>query len=175
MKNKIASICLMCLCISIAVQAQNDPEFPKGFIMHLNWQQGLQTNFSNTPDLYVTALQAIPQFTVLPGRLRMGAAVGFYYTKKQMLLSAGPLVTYKLKTFNAGQFGSLANVNLRVEHLWLPKQNYLAGAGLQLDLLNKIVVGVMAHRAYKINEWWFQLVLGYRISRLKKVIEPFNQ
>ena len=155
--------------------AQTDPEFKKGFILHLQLQQGVQTNFHRGADLYVASVMAMPQFTVIPSKLRVGAATGFYYLNKKFLPAAGPLLTYKLKTFQAGAMGSFANVNLRAEHLWLPDKKTIAGLGLQLDLLNKLQISLMAHRAYLQNEWWFQTGLGLRLSKIKKDAEPFNE
>ena len=85
------------------------------------------------------------------------------------------MITLKLKTFKASQFGSVANINMRAEHLWMAERSHLAGAGLQLDLLNKIQISFMAHRAYLINQWWFQTGIGLRLSKIKKDKEPFNE
>ena len=39
--------------------AQTDPEFPKGFIMHLKLHNGMVTNFTSSPDLYVGGVQLV--------------------------------------------------------------------------------------------------------------------
>ena len=88
---------------------------------------------------------------------------------------AGPLLSLKLKTLKAREFGSLGNINLTAEHLWGTGEQRLFGLGINLDLLNKIVIGLSAHRDYKLNSWWFQNGIAFRVSKKKKVEQPFNQ
>ncbi|RZJ78737.1 MAG: hypothetical protein EOO20_27555, partial [Chryseobacterium sp.] len=69
--------------IAFNARAQNDPEFPKEFIMHLRLHQGMITNFhANSPEVYVIGLQAIPQYTVVKNLLRAGIIADLYYTGK---------------------------------------------------------------------------------------------
>lgn len=175
MKNNILFLLLLLTVCNTGLRAQTDPEFRKGYIFHLQLQQGLQTNFHKGSDLYVASILAMPEFTVIPSKLRMGAAAGLYYSGKKILAAAGPLLTYKLKTFEARQLASFANLNLRAEHLWLSEKNNIAGLGLQLDLLNKLQISFMTHRAYLINQWWFETGIGLRLSKIKKDKEPFNE
>ena len=172
--------CILILLLSVLffhlnAAAQADPEFRKGYVFHLQMQQGIQTNFHRAADLYVASVLAMPEFTVVPSKLRLGAAAGFFYSNKKFLPAAGPLLTFKLKTFEAKQLASFANLNLRAEHLWMAERSHIAGAGLQLDLLNKLQISFMAHRAYLKNQWWFQTGLGLRLSKIKKDKEPFNE
>ena len=175
MKNIIFLLLVILTIVNSDARAQTDPEFRKGYIFHLQLQQGIQTNFHKGSDSYVASLLAMPEFTVVPSKLRLGAATGFYFSNKKLLLAGGPLLTYKLKTFQAGQMASFANLNLRAEHLWLAEKNNLVGLGMQLDLLNKLRLSFMAHRAYLINQWWFETGIGLRLSKIKKDKEPFNE
>jgi len=167
----IASLLLLALKMS----AQDDPEFSKGFIMYLKLNNGLVTQFNSTPDLYTGGIQLIPEFTVVEHRLRAGAIAGVFYTDKKVQVAAGPIVSLKLKTFNVKPFGSAGNINLTLEHLWGSGDQRLLGGGFNVDLLNKIVIGISAHRDYNLNTWWFQNGVAFRISKKKKSVEPFNQ
>ena len=152
-----------------------DTEFPKGFIMHLRLHNGMQTQFNTTPDLYVVGAQLVPQVTVIPSRLRAGIAAGVFYAYKQVNALVGPTASLKIKSFQAGPFGTAGNVQLNLEHLWGTDNQHLFGGGIYLDLLNKAMVGITTHRDYELNNWWIQGVLAIRISKTKKVDEPFNQ
>lgn len=155
--------------------AQTDPEFPPGFVMHVKLHNGMITNFHRGADLYVGGLQLIPQFTIIPQRLRAGIIAGGFFAGKTVEGQFGPTLSLKLKTFNAGPFGSAANLHLSGDHIWGTGKQKLAGAGLHVDLLNKLVLGFTAHRDYEFNTWWLQTALGLRINKIKKTTEPFNQ
>ncbi len=160
--------------IVIIVKAQ-DTEFEKGFIMHLKFQQGMITNFHRGADSYVGGLYLQPQFTVVPHLLRLGADAGVIYSGKKAGALAGPLVSLKLKTLKAGPFGSAGNINLSLSHLWGTDKQQLAGGGINIDLLNKLLLVLSAHRDYNLNTWWFQTGLGFKLTKTKKVDEPFNR
>jgi hypothetical protein len=169
-------IILMIYCFfSVRGFAQDDPEFPKGFVMHAKLHNGMVTNFHKGADLYIGGFQFIPQFTLLPQKLRAGIIAGGFYGAKTFEGQFGPTIAVKLKTFNAGPFGSAANVHLTADHIWGTGKQKLAGGGIHVDLLNKLVLGLTAHRDYEFNTWWLQTALGLRISKIKKTIEPFNQ
>jgi len=155
--------------------AQDATEFPKGFVMHAKLHNGMITNFHRGADLYVGGFQLVPQVTVLPGKLRMGIIAGGFYAGKTLEGQFGPTLSVKLKTFNAGPFGSAANVHLSADHIWGTNKQKLAGGGIHVDLLNKLVLGLTAHRDYEWNTWWLQTALGLRISKIKKTKEPFNE
>jgi hypothetical protein len=172
--KKYFAFFVFALCYSVLVSAQ-DTEFPKGFIMHLRLHNGMQTQFNSTPDLYVIGAQVVEQATVIPGRLRAGVAIGAFYTNKKMNALIGPTVSLKIKSFRAGPFGTAGNVQLNLEQLWGSDDQHLFGGGVYLDLLNKIMVGLTAHRDYELNNWWLQTVLAFRLSKTPKVNEPFNR
>lgn len=164
------SILMLCsLCLRVAAQA--DTEFPREFIMHLKLHNGMATNFSSQPDQYVGGLQLVPQYTLVKNKLRGGIVAGAYYTAKELNAAMGPTLSYKLKTFKAAPFGSAGNVHLSLEHLWGTNKERLLGGGIHVDIANKIVLGLTAHRDYNLNTWWFQNSLGIRISKVKKLPE----
>ncbi len=154
--------------------AQQDPEFKKGFIMHVDLHNGMISKFRSGNELFIGGLQWAPQFTLAPSHLRGGLKAGIFYTGQRVQTLIGPTLSLKLKTFKAGVFGTAGNLHLSLDHLWGSKQQRLFGGGLNLDLLNKIVLGPQLHRDYHLNNWWIQFKVGYRISRLARVKEPFN-
>ncbi len=162
------------LSITTFAYSQNDTEFPQGFVMHAKLHNGLITNFHRGVDLYTGGLQIIPQISIIPQKLRAGIIAGGFYANKRWDAQFGPTISVKLKTFNAGPFGSAANLHLTADHLWGTNQQKLAGGGVHVDLLNKLVLGLTAHRDYEYNTWWLQTALGIRISKVKKTREPFN-
>jgi hypothetical protein len=152
--------------------AQTDPEFPKGFIIYAKLHNGMVTNFSSAPDLYVGGLQIVPQYTVVPNLLRAGLVAGGFYENKKIQGEFGPSLSFKLKTFNANlhgaRVGSFGNLNLLIDHLWGTGKQRLFGGGLILDAGNIISFGLTAHRDYQFNNWWFQSEIAVRISKKKK-------
>jgi hypothetical protein len=156
-----------------SVCTAQDPEFPaKEFIMHLRLHNGMITNFkSSAPDLYAGGMQLIPQFTVVKNKLRLGAVGGVFYASKNIQALIGPTVSLKLKSINAGIFGSGGNIHLSFDHLWGTKKQRLIGGGFNLDIANKIVLNFTIHRDYKLNSWWLGQGVSFRISKVKKVPE----
>lgn len=175
MKKFLALVSLSFLLSLNICFSQSDPEFPKGFIMHLKLHNGMVTNFKSAPDLYVGGLQLVPQVTVIAHLLRVGAIADGLYTNKKIQGAAGPTVSLKITTINADVYGSVANLNLNVDHLWGSDHQRLLGGGITADLGNLITISLTAHRDYHLNSWWFQGATGIRISKKKKITEPFNQ
>ena len=169
----ITAILFLFSCVTCSSQ-QDDPEFPKGFIMHARLHNGMLSRFNSSPDLYLGGLQLVPQFTVVEHRLRLGAMAGSFYSANKIAFEFGPTASIKLKTLHAGIFGSAANIHLSVDHLWGTGRQRLVGGGINLDLLNLLIVGISVHRDYHLNNWWMQQSLAVRISKKKKIIEPFN-
>lgn len=161
------------LCMHFLLHAQ-DPEFPKKeFIMHLRAHSGMVTNFKgSSPDLFVGGVQLVPQFTVVENRVRMGVVAGGIYTSKKIYGLIGPTASLKLTNISLKGFGSAGNLHLTVDHLWGTGKQRLFGGGLFADILNKIVVGVDMHRDYNLNSWWFQGSVAFRISKVKKIVDP---
>ncbi len=157
--------------LSCQLIAQKDTEFPKEFIMHAKLHNGMVTNFSGAPDVYVGGLQVVPQYTIVAHKLRGGIICDAYYTGKKIQAAVGPTVSYKLKTFKAAPFGSLGNININLDHLWGTNKERLLGGGINVDLANKIVVGVTCHRDYNLNTWWIQNTIGIRLNKIKKLTQ----
>jgi hypothetical protein len=155
--------------------AQNDTEFPNGFIMHAELHNGMVTDFTQAADLYVGGIQLVPQFTVLEHKLRAGIVAGAFYGGKVLEGQFGINTAVKLKTINALVFGGAANINLSAEHLWGTGKQKLIGGGINVDVLNKIVLAFTMHRDYEFKTWWLQTSLGIRVSKKKKLKASFNE
>ncbi len=151
--------------------AQTDNEFPKEFIMHLKLHNGMVSQLNSSPNLYVGALQVVPQYTIVKNKIRAGLIADVYYTGNQLQAAVGPTVSFKIKSFNLKSFGSGGNLHINLDHLWGTNQERLFGGAVNADLLNKIVVGFSVHRDYHLNTWWFQNSIGIRISKLRKVLK----
>lgn len=173
MRTLITLILAFLVCINKA-GAQTDPEFPKGFVMYAKLHNGMTTDFTAAPDLYVGGIQLAPMYTAVENLLRVGIVGDIFYTAKKLQAGAGPVVAFKLATINAGTFGSVGNINLGFDHLWGSEQQRLLGTSINADLFNLVIVGLHAHRDYNLSNWWFQSSVGIRLSKKKTISEPFN-
>ncbi len=171
-------VVLILFCCVFFVQhcfAQNDTEFPKGFIMHAKLHNGMVTDFKAGADLYVGGIQLVPQFTVVEHKLRAGLVAGAFYSSKIVEGQFGINTAVKLTTINALVFGGAANINLSAEHLWGTGKQKLIGGGINVDVLNKIVLALTMHKDYEFKTWWLQTSLGIRVSKKKKLKASFNE
>src|SRR5688572_5870365 len=148
-------------------------EFPSEFIAHIRLHSGMITYNNNAPELFIGGLQVIPQFTLVPNKLRGGLVVGGFYAYNEINGLFGPTISYKITEFKGGHFGSLGNLHINLDHLWGTDKQHLAGGGINLDLLNKLVASLSAHRDYKLNNWWIQSGIAFRISKTKQPKETF--
>lgn len=173
---KFISLQLLLFLFSFQLSAQDqDPEFPKEFIMHLKLHNGMVTNFrGRAPDIYAGGIQLVPQYTIVKNLLRGGAIIDGFYSSKKFQAAFGPTLSIKLKTLHAKPFGSAGNIHINIDHLWGTEKQRLLGGGINADIGNKLVLGLTVHRDYNLNTWWLQNTLGLRISKLKKIKEPFN-
>jgi hypothetical protein len=159
------------LLLAINCQAQ---EFPRGeFILHARLHSGLISNFQgNTPDIFTGGIEAAPQFTLLPNRLRGGMVADLFYAGKKWQAAVGPTVSIKLINFGLKNFGSGGNVHLSLDHRWGTGRQRLAGGGIHADVLNLLVLGITTHRDYNLNNWWMQASFGIRLSKVKQPPHP---
>jgi hypothetical protein len=159
----------LCMFITCRTNAQQDPEFPKEFIMHLRLESGMISNFhSGSPGLFTGGISVVPQYTVVPRLIRAGVILKGFYANNKLHAAAGPTFSIKLKTLHARDAGSLGNIHISLDHLWASRKQNLAGGGLVLDLANRLIAGLHVHRDYRQNQWWLQSSLAFRISKVKK-------
>ena len=151
--------------------AQQDPEFPKGFVMYAKLHSGMITDFTSYPDLFIGGLQVAPQYTVVPHLLRAGLIAGSFYEGKKIQGEFGTTVSLKIRTLKASlrgaAVGSIGNINLQLNHLWGTNKQRLFGGAINFDA-GLITIGISANRDYNWKTWWFQSEIGIRISKKHK-------
>jgi hypothetical protein len=165
---------MVCMVLVQVAGLCQDPEFPRHeFIMHLKMHHGMVTRFKHAmPDLYTGGLQLVPQFTIVQNKLRLGAIADGFYTGKKLQGAIGATASFKLMSFDLKQLAGGGNLNVSLDHLWGTGNQRLFGGGINLDLLNLLVVGIAAHRDYHLNTWWLQGSIGFRISKVKQPPHP---
>jgi hypothetical protein len=156
-------------------QNPDDTEFRKGWVTYLKLDNGLTTDFHAAPDLYIGGMQLNPQVTVIVNRLRLGINAGFAYNDKKLSGLAGPSLAYKIKSFDLGEMGGLANLQLVAEHTWGTNSQQLLGGGIGLEALQKILLLFTVHRDYDNNRWWLQSHIGIRLNKTKRTTPDFNE
>jgi hypothetical protein len=166
MKGVIAT--LLSFILALSVRAQNDPEFPKGWVLYLEAQQGMSTDFHATADTYVGGLGLSPAITLIPQHLRLGTTADLLYTNKKILAVFGPRVAWKLKTFNLNPLGSIMNLHLRLEQLWGTEKQSVFGGGPVVEAGQLFTLSLTAHRDYRLNYWWFRTGLGFNLLYQKR-------
>jgi hypothetical protein len=149
-------------------RAQSDPEFPKGWVMYLEAQQGVVTAFNSSPDLFAASLSLSPQITIIPQHLRLGASGGVAFTNKEFSALFGPRVALKLKTIKLQRLGSLFNLQFQLEHLWGSRDERLFGGGLCFEIIQMLDLSIRAHRDYSLGNWWFQAGAGFNLLYKKR-------
>ena len=141
-------------------------EFEKGFIVHVGLHSGMITNPG--ADIFVGGLQVVPQVTIVQHTLRGGVVIGGIYSFKEINGLFGPTLSLKLTEFKASNLGTLGNLNVNADYLWGTHDQRLVGGGINIDLLNKLVVSLTAHRDYNFSDWWFQSAIAFKIFNTKK-------
>lgn len=170
-------IVLLCLWLTAThiARAQSSPEFPQGFTGYLSLQQGVVSDFSTSADYYQIGFTFNPQYTIIPGRLRLGLQGGAHYTQGRWAAQAGPTAAVRLFDMKAGVFGTVLNVQLTAGHFWGSFRQKLAGGGLQAEIFQLFTVAFSGYRDYGNDQWWLQSSLGFNLIRPRKQSsDPFN-
>ncbi|HSI75243.1 MAG TPA: hypothetical protein VK957_05100 [Lunatimonas sp.] len=168
--KKLVWLGMLLWCIQAHAQVT---EFKNEGILHLKIHNGMVSDFTMAPELYIGGIQVAWQYGVVPGRVRLGATGGGFYTGKKVQALAGPTAALLLKSFGAADFGTAGNLHLSVEHLWGSEKQKLAGAGLHADLLNRLVLGLISHYDFEWKNWWIQSVIAIRLSKPKVTEREF--
>ena len=166
MAMKRVNLLLFCILLRLSVQAQ---EFPKGFSMPIEVAQGFNRPDGQSP-LYLLTLQAVPQVTLVPGRLRLGAVVGGFYPGAQVGVMAGPRLTLKLLEGPPVLSASSFNLHLLGEFLWATAPAHangrqLVGGGIGVGSSDLVTVAFKLHRDLKQPVTWFQVTIGYNLVK----------
>jgi hypothetical protein len=159
---------LFCLYLCRVGYAQ---EFPKDFSMPVELGQGFNQPTGNHP-LYLLTLQVVPQATLVPGRLRLGAVLGSYYPATRVGLLAGPRLTLKLLEGPAFLSASSFNLHLIGEFLWATAPTpdtgrQLLGGGIGVGSSDLVTLALKLHRDLKQPATFFQVSIGYNLCKPK--------
>ena len=152
--------------LSLTLRAQ---EFPKGFSMPIELGQGF-TKPDGQPPFYLLTFQVVPQVTLLPGRLRLGAVLGGFYPAAQVGVLAGPRLTLKLLEGAPVLSASSFNLHLLGEFLWATAPSpangrQLLGGGIGLGSSDLVTVAFKLHRDINLSTTWFQVSIGYNLVK----------
>jgi hypothetical protein len=164
----------MVLTGSLSISSAAAQEFPKGWVFPLELGQGAVTAFDHTPDLYLGSLTFAPQYTLIKGRLRAGAAASGVYTNKRFYGTAGPRLALLLTDKPKVLYSTVLNIQLVAEHLWGTKEQRLAGGGLTAEVGQLATLSLKALRDYHLNAWWLQATLGINLFPKKPSENPFE-
>lgn len=174
MKLLLTEFALLFSCI-FSAPLYGQEEFPKGWVMYLEGMQGASTSFHSSPDTYVGNLQLTPQVTVIPNHLRLSAVTGLAFNNKKLYAAYGAGVNWKLSTIGFNSLGSLLNLQVQVQHIWGTGKQKLVGGGVKAEVGKLFLMGISAHRDYKLNAWWLQGGIGFNLLRKKaKAQDPFE-
>lgn len=160
---------LLLVCLTCSARAQ---DFPKAFALPIEVGQGFNQP-NGSPPLYLLTLQAVPQVTLIPGSLRLGAVLGGFYPGERAGVLAGPRLMVKLVQGPPVLSASSFNVHLLTEFLWATRpgdSRQLVGGGIGLGSSDLITISFKLHRDLVQPTTWFQVGLGY--NPVKRKIPP---
>ncbi len=166
---------LLSLIFSSAVRAQ-DPEFRQGAAWVLKLNSGLITKFNtSTPELYAVGLSFNPQFTVIKNVMRVGANAELSYVDHETSGIFGPMVAVKIKSLELNHLSTYANIHLIGGAEWGTRNQQMVVAGVGLEALGRLHVGVVTRYDYSLNNWWMQSFLGYKLNRSKMKKDEYER
>lgn len=144
-------------------------DFPKNFSVLIELGQGFNRPVGGPP-LYLLTLQAVPQVTLIPGHLRLGAVVGGFYPGARVGVLAGPRLTLKVLQGPPVLSATSFNVHVLGEFLWATapgRGRQLLGGGIGLGSSDLVAVSFKLHRDLIRPSTWFQFGLSYNPAKSK--------
>lgn len=137
--------------------------------MPIELGQGFNKPSEQSP-LYLLTLQAVPQVTLIPERLRLGVVLGGFYPASRVGALAGPRLTVKLLEGAPILSASSFNLHLLGEFLWgtapaSTNGRQLLGGGIGIGSSDLLTVALKVHRDLKQSATWFQVSIGYNIVK----------
>ncbi|WP_324672153.1 hypothetical protein [Hymenobacter sp. GOD-10R] len=120
------------------------------------------------PELYLATAQAVPQWSLVPGRLRVGLPVGLFHPGYQLGGLAGSRLTLNVLQGAPVLLASSFQLHILAEYLPLvysPTMHWrqLVGAGVGLETSNLLGITLKLHRDVRTPAIYGQLMLTYNL------------
>ena len=151
-------------------------DIPRGFDLFAELGQGFARPRGG-PTLYLAALQVVPQWTVVPERLRAGVVVGAFYPGREVGGLAGGRLTLKVFKGPPLLLASTFLVNLQGEYLPVVRTGdtwrQWAGLGLGLETGNLLSLNFRVHRDFRSPVTYGQMAVGFNLN-YKRVLPPVD-
>lgn len=162
--------------LGASAQDDNPPiEFPKEWAGYLRLQTGFISQNRPSAALFTGGVQGMVLYGFWPHRMRGGVVAGGYYAAGNIDGMIGPTVSVLLKEIGPKYFGSVGNIHLSGEYLFTTTKTRLLGGGVHLDLLNRLMLGLTAHRDWDQRQWWVQTAIAFRLTKPRLAKETFPQ
>lgn len=166
---------LTLLVSTAAAQEESATEFPREWAGYIRLQSGLISQTRPAAALFTGGVQGLALYSFWPHRMRGGLVAGGYYAAGDIDALAGPTVSVLLKQLGPKYFGSVGNIHISAEYLFTTTNNQLLGGGVHLDLLNRLMLGLTAHRDWDRRQWWVQSAIAFRFTRPRIAKQTFPQ
>ena len=159
----------------IATEARAQ-EMPKGFALMAEVGQGFSHLSSQADDRYLATLQLVPQWTVVPGRLRAGAVLGAFYPGTRVGGLAGGRATLRILQGPPVLLASAFHVHVLAEYLPVVRTGegtwrQWVGAGIGIETSNLLSLAVKVHRDFRTPVTYGQLAVAINL-RYKRTLPP---
>ncbi|OUJ74844.1 hypothetical protein BXP70_08820 [Hymenobacter crusticola] len=120
------------------------------------------------PERYLATAQFVPQWTLVPGRLRVGVPVGAFHPGYQLGGLAGSRLTLKVFQGPPVLLASSFHLHILAEYLplvYTPTEHWrqLVGAGVGLETSNLLGIVLKLHRDVRTPTIYGQLALTYNL------------
>lgn len=169
---KISPACGALLLAGALARPAHAQDIPKGFDLFTELGQGFARP-QGGPTLYLAALQVVPQWTVVPERLRAGLVVGAFYPGTEVGGLAGGRLTLKVLNGPAFLLASSFHVNVQGEYLPVVRSadtwRQWAGLGLGLEAGDLLSLNFRVHRDFRSPATYGQMAVGFNL-RYKRVL-----
>lgn len=149
-------------------------DIPKGFDLFAELGQGFARP-PGGPTLYLGTLQVVPQWTVVPDRLRAGLVLGALYPGTAVGGLAGGRLTLKVLSGPGFMLAKSFHVNLQGEYLPVVRAGdgwrQWAGLGLGLESSNLLSLNFRVHRDFGQPATYGQMAVGFNL-RFRRTLPP---
>ena len=150
-------------------------DMPKGLALMVEAGQGFRHQASSD-DRYLATLQLVPQFTVVPGRLRAGLVLGGFYPGTGLGALAGGRLTVRVAQGPPLLLASSFQVHLLAEYLPVVRpgdgtRRQWVGGGIGIETSDLLSLAVKLHRDFQSPATYGQLAVALNLLH-KKTLPP---